>query len=187
MTGINKTTKNLHWWTLLLAAVCAIISIGFIVYRNGGIFTYYGDYNCQQICFYMHAHELVKSGQIGWDWGTDLGANFIGSYSFYLLFSPFFLITLPFSTSAVPYLMAPLFVLKFCTAAVTAYFYVARFVKDKRFAVVGGLLYAFSGYCIYNLFFNHFLDVVAFSRFCLLLWNSLSPKISTVCSSLPLQ
>ena len=120
MTGINKTTKNLHWWTLLLAAVCAIISIGFIVYRNGGIFTYYGDYNCQQICFYMHAHELVKSGQIGWDWGTDLGANFIGSYSFYLLFSPFFLITLPFSTSAVPYLMAPLFVLKFCTAAFTA-------------------------------------------------------------------
>ena len=58
--------------------------------------------------------------------------------------------------------MAPLFVLKFCTCAVTAYFYVARFVKDKRFAVVGGLLYAFSGYCIYNVFFNHFLDVVAF-------------------------
>ena len=50
MTGINKTTKNLHWWTLLLAAICAVISVGFIVYRNGGIFTYYGDYNCQQIC-----------------------------------------------------------------------------------------------------------------------------------------
>lgn len=162
MTGINKTTKNLHWQTAILAAICAVLALGFIVYRNGGIFTYYGDYNCQQICFYMHAHELVKSGQIGWDWGTDLGANFIGSYSFYLLFSPFFLITLPFSTAAVPYLMAPLFVLKFCTAAVTAYFYVARFVKDKRFAVVGGLLYAFSGYCVYNLFFNHFLDVVAF-------------------------
>ena len=162
MTGINKTTKNLHWQTAILAAICAVLALGFIVYRNGGIFTYYGDYNCQQICFYMHAHELVKSGQIGWDWGTDLGANFIGSYSFYLLFSPFFLITLPFSTAAVPYLMAPLFVLKFCTAAVTAYFYVARFVKDKRFAVAGGLLYAFSGYCVYNLFFNHFLDVVAF-------------------------
>lgn len=162
MTGINKSTKNLHWWTLLLAAICAVITVGLIVYRNGGIFTYYGDYNCQQICFYMHAHELVKSGQIGWDWVTDLGANFIGSYSFYLLFSPFFWLTLPFDTSVVPYLMAPLFVLKFCTCAVTAYFYVARFVKDKRFAVVGGLIYAFSGYCIYNLFFNHFLDVVAF-------------------------
>ncbi|MGN0627297.1 MAG: YfhO family protein [Oscillospiraceae bacterium] len=163
MTDIRKfMNKNMHWVTLLLAALCAIATVGLVVYRNGGIFTYYGDYNCQQICFYMHAHELVKSGQIGWDWVTDLGVNFIGSYSFYLLFSPFFWLTLPFDTAVVPYLMAPLFVLKFCTAAFTAYFFVARFVKDKRFAVIGGLLYAFSGYCIYNLFFNHFLDVVAF-------------------------
>ena len=160
--GIQKTSKNLHWWVLLLAVICAVATVGTVVYRNGGIFTYYGDYNCQQIAFYMHAHELVREGAIGWDWNTDLGANFIGSYSFYLLFSPFFWLTLPFETSAVPYLMAPLFVLKFAVCAFTSYFYIARFVKDKRFAVVGGLLYAFSGYCIYNVFFNHFLDVVAF-------------------------
>lgn len=102
MTDIRKfMNKNMHWVTLLLAALCAIATVGLVVYRNGGIFTYYGDYNCQQICFYMHAHELVKSGQIGWDWVTDLGVNFIGSYSFYLLFSPFFWLTLPFDT-AVP-------------------------------------------------------------------------------------
>ncbi len=154
--------KNLHWYTLLLAIICATATVGYIVYKNGGIFTYYGDYNCQQICFYMHTHEMVKTGQLGWDWYTDLGANFIGSYSFYLLFSPFFWLTLPFSTEAVPYLMAPLFVLKFSISAITAYFFCARFVKDKRFAVIGGLLYSFSGYCVYNVFFNHFLDVVAF-------------------------
>lgn len=159
---IRKNDKKLHWWVLLLAAICGTITIGLVVYQNGGIFTYYGDYNCQQIAFYMHAHEIVTSGQIGWDWNTDLGVNFIGSYSFYLLFSPFFWLTLPFDTSMVPYLMAPLFVLKFMTCAITAYFYVARFVKDKNFAVIGGLLYAFSGYSIYNVFFNHFLDVAAF-------------------------
>lgn len=159
---IKTYNKNPFWWLLLLSAICGIVTVGLVVYRNGGIFTYYGDYNCQQIAFYMHAHELVTSGQIGWDWNTDLGVNFIGSYSFYLLFSPFFWLTLPFETSAVPYLMAPLFVLKFMTCAVTSYFYIIRFVKDKRFAVIGGLLYAYSGYCIYNLFFNHFLDVVAF-------------------------
>ena len=159
---IQKRNKNLHWWVLLLSAICGIITIGFVVYQNGGIFTYYGDYNCQQIAFYMHAHELVTSGQIGWDWNTDLGVNFIGAYSFYLIFSPFFWMTLPFETSMVPYLMAPLFVIKFMVCAFTAYFYAARFVKDKRFAVIAGLLYAFSGYSIYNVFFNHFLDVVAF-------------------------
>ena len=160
--NFQRKNKNLHWYLLALAALCGIITVGLIVYRNGGIFTYYGDYNCQQIAFYMHAHELVKSGQIGWDWNTDLGVNFIGSYSFYLLFSPFFWLTLPFDTSVVLYLMAPLFVIKFMTCALTSYFYIARFVKDKNFAVIGGLLYAFSGYCIYNVFFNHFLDVVAF-------------------------
>ena len=159
---IKKYNKNHFLWLLLLSAICGIVTVGLVVYRNGGIFTYYGDYNCQQIAFYMHAHELVTSGQIGWDWNTDLGVNFIGSYSFYLLFSPFFWLTLPFETSAVPYLMAPLFVLKFMTCAATSYFYIIRFVKDRRFAIIGGLLYAFSGYCIYNLFFNHFLDVVAF-------------------------
>lgn len=159
---ISKTNKNMHWWVILLAVICAVATVGTVVYRNGGIFTYYGDYNCQQIAFYMHTHELVKDFALGWDWNTDLGVNFIGSYSFYLLFSPFFWLTLPFDTSAVPYLMAPLFVLKFATCALTSYFYFTRFVKDKRFAVIGGLLYAFSGYCIYNLFFNHFLDVAAF-------------------------
>lgn len=160
--GINNTQKNLHWQTLLLAVICAAVTVGFVVWRNGGIFTYYGDYNCQQIAFYMHTHELVTNGQIGWDWNTDLGSSLIGAYSFYLIFSPFFWLTFPFETAMVPYLMAPLFVVKFAVCAFTAYFYVARFVKDKRFAVVGGLLYAFSGYCIYNVFFNHFLDVVAF-------------------------
>lgn len=160
--GINRKEKNLCFETLVLAVICAVVTVGLVVWRNGGIFTYYGDYNCQQIAFYMHTHELVTSGQFGWDWNTDLGSSLIGAYSFYLLFSPFFWLTLPFDTAAVPYLMAPLFVLKFAVCAVTAYFYVARFVKDKRFAVVGGLLYAFSGYCIYNVFFNHFLDVVAF-------------------------
>ncbi len=162
LEDFRKNSKYLPLWVLILSAICAIATVGTVVYQNGGIFTYYGDYNCQQIGFYMHAHELVTGGQIGWDWVTDLGSSFIGSYSFYLLFSPFFWLTLPFDTAAVPYLMAPLFVLKFMTCAITAYYYLVRFVKDKSFAVVGALLYAFSGYCIYNLFFNHFLDVVAF-------------------------
>lgn len=160
--NIKNKEKYFPLWVLLLSALCAIITVGFIVYRNDGIFTYYGDYNCQQIAFYMHTHDLVTSGQIGWDWNTDLGVNFIGAYSFYLLFSPFFWLTLPFDTAVVPYLMAPLFVIKFMTCAITSYYYFARFTKDRRFAIVGSLLYAFSGYCIYNLFFNHFLDVVAF-------------------------
>ena len=80
--------------------------IPFIIYDKG-YFLFYGDFNVQQVPFYQMAHDAVRSGSFGWSWTTDLGANFIGSYSFYLLGSPFFWLTLPFPSAAVPYLMGP--------------------------------------------------------------------------------
>ncbi len=61
-----------------------------------------------------------------------------------------------------PYLIAPLLALKTACAALTAYFFIVRFVKDKFYAVLGGILYAFSGFLTYNIFFNHFHEVVVF-------------------------
>lgn len=135
------------------------IFLPFIIY-NRGMFTFYGDFNVQQIPFYMHAQEYIQSGNFGWDWYTDLGANFMGSYSFYLLGSPFFWVTLLFPNAAVPYLMAPLLMLKFAFIAVTGYAYIRRFSQTPQMAMLGGLLYAFSGFNIYNIFFNHFHEAV---------------------------
>ena len=67
-----------------------------------GLFLYYGDFNVQQIPFYSLSHDAVQSGEIFWNWNTDLGVNFIGSYSFYLLGSPFFWLTLLFASAGVP-------------------------------------------------------------------------------------
>ena len=128
---------------------------------NNGIFLYYGDYNSQQIPFYRYAHEAVRNGNIFWDWGTDLGSNFIGSYSFYLLGSPFFWLTIPFPNSMVIYLMPWLLALKAGVAGVTSYAFARRFVKSKNACVIAGILYALSGFQLYNIFFNHFHDVVA--------------------------
>ena len=47
-------------------------------------------------------------------------------------------------------------------AAMTAYAYIQRFVRSRNAALIGGLLYAFSGFQLFNLFFNHFQDVTAF-------------------------
>ena len=138
--------------------------VGFLpsMIYNKGIFLYYGDFNSQQMMFYYHANEAVRSGSLGWDWGTDLGANFISSYSFYLLGSPFFWLSTIFPLKAVAYLMPWLLALKTATAAITAYAYARRFVKSPEAAFVCGLLYAFSGFQTYNVFFNHFHDVTAF-------------------------
>lgn len=139
----------------------AVIFLPFVIYDKGYFF-FFGDFNVQQIPFYKLAHEAVKSGDFFWNWYTDLGANFIGSYSFYLLGSPFFWLTLPFPTEFLPHLMAPLLILKHSCASLTGYLYIQRFVKNKDYAVLGGLLYAFSGFAVYNIFFNHFHEVIVF-------------------------
>ncbi len=160
MDLINKLTlngKKERYGTVFLIALVMtfIIFLPFVIMCRG-YFLQYGDFNVQQYPFYMHAHDMIKSGSFGWDFKTDIGVNFIGSYSFYNLGSPFFLITLLFPSSAVPYLIGPLLAVKISLCAVTAYAYLRHFLKDKDWALIGGLLYAFSGYSLFNIFFNHF-------------------------------
>lgn len=143
-----------HIAFLLVLAMGVLLFVPFILYDKG-YFIYYGDFNAQQIPFYQLAHRAIRAGEIGWSWVTDLGANFVGSYSFYLLGSPFFWLTLPFPTDWVPYMMAPLLALKMAFAALTAYAYTRRFLRPQL-AVLAGVLYAFCGFSIYNIFFNHF-------------------------------
>ncbi|MBQ3057792.1 MAG: YfhO family protein [Clostridia bacterium] len=151
---------------LIALLIGACLFVPYIILSEG-YFTFYGDFNAQQIPFYMHCHEMVRSGKFFWDFGTDLGANFIGSYSFYLLGSPFFWLTVPFPTFVVPYLIGPLLIIKFALCALTGYLYIRRFTRTPRAAQIGALLYAFSGFSVYNIFFNHFHE--AFIVFPLLL------------------
>ena len=104
--------KSLHWKAFLLAlGISTAVFLPFLLY-NGGYFIFIGDFNAQQIPFYKLVHQAVREGNFGWSWTTDLGANFIASYSFYNLTSPFFWLTIPFPNDWVPFLMAPLLILK---------------------------------------------------------------------------
>ena len=148
--------KNYYLRTFLWGlALATLIFLPWILW-NKGYFFFYGDFNVQQIPFYQMIHDSVRNGNIGWSYTTDLGANIIGSYSFYMIGSPFFWLTLPFPGSFVPYMMAPLLILKFALAALAAYTFLRRYLKNQNYAVIGALIYAFSGFGIYNIFFNHF-------------------------------
>ena len=117
----------------------------------------------QQVPFYRLAHDArCARGNIGWSHLTDLGANFIGSYSFYLLGSPFFWLTIPFPGEWLQFLMGPLFMLKFASAALTGYVYLHRYARSPSTALLASLLYAFSGFSVYNIFFNHFHEAIIF-------------------------
>lgn len=158
----NRRCKERYGLVFLLGFLSLFVILLPLMIYEGGYFIYYGDFNSQQIPFYHLAHDAVRDGSFGWNWNTDLGSNFIGSYSFYLLGSPFFWLTIPFPSAAVPYLMPWLLCLKHGCAALTAYAFMRRFVRTRESAMIGALLYAFSGFQAYNIFFNHFQDVTAF-------------------------
>ena len=81
-----------------------------------------------------------------WNWNVDLGGTMAGDFSFYLWGSPFFWITTLFPENAIPYLMPFLMALKYGCCACCAYLYIKRYVKKYTYAMIGGYLYAFSGF-----------------------------------------
>ena len=127
---------------------------------GGGYFHYAGDFNDQQINFYQYANNFVKQGGT-FSWATDLGSGFVNAYSFYLLGSPFFWLTLWVPPRLMPWMMVPLLCLKMALAGGGGYLWARRWVRSEDWSMVAGCLYAFSGFTVYNIFFNHFLDVVA--------------------------
>lgn len=133
--------------------MAAVMFLPFLIIDNG-YFTYYGDYNSQQIPFFKHCIELIHNGTSGWDWSTDLGANFVGSYTYYTLGSPFFWFMCLFPASVSQYLMAPLLCVKIALFSLFGFIYIRRFVTKPQTALIGGLLYAFSSFNIYNIFFQ---------------------------------
>ena len=171
--------KDKFWRTVALCALTAALFFLPFYIIDGGFFHYAGDFNSQQISFYRYMNGFVKgagypdSAFAGaphntFSWATDLGSGVMNAYSFYLYGSPFFWLSVLLPQSWLPYMMVPLLVLKFGVAGGGAYLYLRRYVKNANYAVLGACLYALSGFAVYNVFFNHFVDVVALFPY--LLW-----------------
>ena len=173
---LRRQPQEKFWLTVgLCALTAALIFLPFYI-LDGGFFHYAGDFNSQQISFYRYMNGFIKGAGYPdgltsvnghslptntFSWATDLGSGAMNAYSFYLYGSPFFWFSLIFPQNWLPYLMVPLLVLKFAVAGGGAYKYLRRYVQNVNYAVLGACLYAFSGFTVYNVFFNHFVDVVA--------------------------
>ena len=167
------------WQAVGLCALTAAIFFLPFYLLDGGFFHYAGDFNSQQISFYRYMNGFVKGAGYPdstfagaphntFSWATDLGSGVMNAYSFYLYGSPFFWLSVLLPQSWLPYMMVPLLVLKFGVAGGGAFLYLRRYVKNENYAVLGACLYALSGFAVYNVFFNHFVDVVALFPY--LLW-----------------
>ena len=160
---------------LLGTLLYLLVALPFIIW-HGGIFFYYGDYNVQQVPFYILAHRAVREGNFFWNAAVDLGSNMGGSFAFYLWGSPFFWLTIPFPESALPYLMPFLMALKFGTALTAAFAWIRTMTKTDMAALLGAVLYAFSGFQMCNIVFQHFHEVTAFFPLYLLAFDAFVQK-----------
>ncbi|MBD5130121.1 MAG: YfhO family protein [Ruminococcaceae bacterium] len=149
-----KLEKQYYKKAFLIALAMAAVMFLPLVIIDRGYFIFYGDYNAQQIPFFKMCVRAVHEGLSAWDWHTDLGANFVGSYSYYTLGSPFFWFMCLFPASISEYLMAPLLCVKIALFSLFAYMYIRRFVTKPQTALIGGILYAFSSFNLYNIFFQ---------------------------------
>ncbi len=164
----QQTSLTAYYWRAF--AACGLTAFFILLpfqIVDGGFFHYAGDFNGQQITFYRYVNQLVKQGA-SYAWSADLGSGAVNAYSFYLYGSPFFWLSLLLPASWLPYFMCPLLVLKFAVAGGGAMLYLHRYAKNPNMALVGACLYALSGFSVYNVFFNHFVDVVALFPY--LLW-----------------
>ena len=178
LTPREQSHKKFWQAVGLCALTAAVFFVPFYI-LDGGFFHYAGDFNSQQISFYRYMNGFVKGAgypdsafagapRNTFSWATDLGSGVMNAYSFYLYGSPFFWLSVLLPQSWLPYMMVPLLVLKFGVAGGGAYLYLRRYVKNANYAVLGACLYALSGFAVYNVFFNHFVDVVALFPY--LLW-----------------
>ena len=166
---IMLLSKNGYFISFMLSLLLGILIIGPSIIAGDGILTLIADFNFQQIPFNEYINTAIKNGEILWTWVNDLGSNFIGTFSFYNLTSPFVLLGLLFPAQWFPYLIGPIFILKYALAGLFAYLYLQQYVKNKKWAILGSVLYAFSGFQLTNMLFYHFHDVVVF--FPLLLYS----------------
>lgn len=145
--------------SILLNMLIAFCSLLYVFFKCDGTFSLGADLNEEFIPYMMLANDCIKSNSLGWNWSIDIGGSLLTCFGLFIC-SPFFLISTLFPSELFPLLVFPLYILKYTIAGLFAFIYLAKFVKSDC-AVVGSILYAFSGLSVCVLSYFFFLDSIA--------------------------
>lgn len=63
---LQKPQSRLLMTFLVTLGMGILLFLPFIIFDRG-YFTYYGDFNVQQIAFYRLAHDCVREGNVFWN------------------------------------------------------------------------------------------------------------------------
>ena len=159
-----KDRNSVFYYFLFLVGLALLMTFIVLVTEDGTI-PLGGDYVQQQIPFYTNGYDdwwhFIKTGEFPlWDSNTVLGVNNIGANSFYYFLNPFFLPILIFPRSIIPQGLAILMILKMALAGMTFRKYIKYMGADEKTARIFAIAYAFCGWNLYYMWFNHFMEVV---------------------------
>ena len=149
----------------LLSVLIGIVAFAPIWMRNQGRLMEYGDYYPQYVPFLLEMKRMVQSGSLSWSWNSFLGDSFVSAYSYYTVFNPFAWFVVAFPESMILYATMITALLKLAVSTVGAMLYLRLFVKKDPYALIGALLYTFSGFTVVNTSFYFFQDVISLFPF----------------------
>lgn len=154
--------RKIYITAFVIGCLPFLVSAVSFVARNDWIFYLYGDFNNQQIPFTVYLSENISDLYFPrFDFNAGAGLDYLNAYSFYNLFSPFTLIYALLPREAVIYAFTFVTALKFGCCSLAACIYISRFCKTSEYALIGAVLYTYSGYQMVNLVF-HYMDALAF-------------------------
>ena len=149
-----------------------IYLIGLLCFGVRTVFNYFtlpmsGDYTLQTYAFYSQGYHIfwnfIKTGEFPlFDFSNFLGANYLGTQSFYYVFSPLFYLLCLWPE---PLLYQGIFfhmVFKFAVGGFFMYLLLRKYFHvSYKMSWLGGFIYAFSGWSLFYVWF-HFGDAMAF-------------------------
>ena len=149
---------------VLFLYLIAFIMFGQTLIYNSFTIPVSGDFVIQEIPFYYNGYDdwwtAIRTGEFPlWDESAMLGVNNIGANTFYYLFNIFFLPTLLFPRSWIPQVQAFLIITKFVLAGYFMKKLLDIFSVKQSTSKMVAVAYAFSGWSMFYLWFNHFLEV----------------------------
>ena len=157
----KRISNNKLLLAFLLSFVLGLLLVLPNIILGKGIYHLMSDFDQQQIPFNMIMNYSLKNKIFLWTWYNDLGSNFIGTFSFYNLLSPFSIIGYLFPGNIYPYIVGYIIILKYALSGLFSFMYLDRYVKNKNYAIIGSLLYSFSSFVLTNMLF-HFHDAIVF-------------------------
>lgn len=147
--------RRLLFLTLMTLAI-ALLPVAFL----WGDLWLSSDFVHQEVSFILETKRMLASGAPWWSWNTYLGSDFIGSYAFYTLTSPFVWINCLFSESLLEVGLIITFVLKFLCMGWLAWRYLRKMGVSRQNSSFGAYLFTFSSFSIASLYYYHFYEPI---------------------------